>query len=291
MDVASPYRVAAKVEFMKNVCLLSNPSSRLIGFTVIELLTVVAIVSILSGLLMAGMVKSRGKARMVLCINNHKQLQLAWQFYASDHNGRLVTNSDNDEMNQGASWVFGVLYRESVGTNQELLINPEVSLLAPYAESADLYKCPSDESEYVRSVSMNCRLNPQRFDGNPNWVGGRGAAYMTFRTLSDIRQPSNVLAIMDERRDSINDAFFGIDMSNTGSKSGVGFPQPYWLIDYPGDYHGDGMVASFADGHVERHGWVDFVKMLPVRSGHRPLRSDPSNADVRWLQEHCTYLR
>lgn len=261
------------------------------AFSLVELLTVVAIITILGSLLLGAVVNSREKARTVACINNHRQLQVAWQLYASDHGDRLVVNADNDRMNQGVSWVFGVLYRQAVGTNQALLVDPKVSLLASYAESASLYKCPSDDSLYARSVGMNCRLNPDRFDGKPNWVGGLGTNYMTFRRMGDIQRPSNILAILDERSDSINDAFFGIDMSNTGRKTGDGSVQEFWLIDYPGDYHGNGLVASFADGHVERHGWSDFVKALPVKSGHRPLNGGPNSGDIQWLQERSTYLK
>ncbi len=261
------------------------------AFSLIELLTVVGILTVLGGLLMGAVLKSRGKARAIVCVSHHRQLQVAWHLYASDNRDQLVVNADTDQMNQAASWVFGVLYREAVGTNQNLLVNPGVSLLAPYAEDPSLYKCPSDESQYARSVAMNCRLNPTRFDGEPNWVSGLGAEYKTFRRKGDIQRPNQIMVILDERRDSINDAFFAIDMSNTGSEKGQGSVQKYWLIDYPGTYHGNGLVASFADGHVDRHGWEDFIKNLPVRSGHGRLQSDPSNRDVRWLQEHCTYLK
>ena len=59
------------------------------GFTLVELLVVIAVIAILAGLLLPVLSKSRAHGQGAQCVNNLKQLATAIQMYADEHGDRL----------------------------------------------------------------------------------------------------------------------------------------------------------------------------------------------------------
>lgn len=263
----------------------SNPSSPR-ALTLVELLVVIAIIAVLAAMLLPAVSRSKATAKRTECLNNHRQLILGWQMYADDNQNNLVVNVDDGDNQPFINWVGGHMYIQQERTNRQVFVDPDRTLLARYVPKAEIYKCPSDKTEMARSVAMNNRMNPIRPKRGtfPLLLGGHGTNYMIYRKTSDLRNPARLWVITDERHDSINDAYFAVDLSNTGTFDGHGTPNPYWWIDTPGSYHNKGVVLSFADGHVEHHKWQESTTLGPI-GVTGPRKPGSAGTDIAWLQE------
>ena len=213
------------------------------GFTLLELLAVIATIAILASLLLPILGRTKVKALRANCISNLNQLGLGWAMYAQDNNGLLV---ESYPVNNPYAWVQGDVSLQSEASDENNIRNGK---LFSYNPSLSIYRCPSDRGvmiagervQAVRSYSMN------GFMGGRNPTLGHippsaGNFVMFYAKDSEIPRPSQLFVLLDEDERSIGDGFYVTD------------PDGRVWMDFPSiskHRHAFSFALNFADGHSE----------------------------------------
>jgi len=277
------------------------PHQKTDAFTLIELLVVIAIIAVLASVLLPVLTRAKQKAYLASCLNNQRQLGIAWQLYAGDNQEQLCGMGDSGPSATPPDWTW----RPGVGAwkadpNARVSDDADAvkvddqwgyrqSALFPFAPNSDIIHCPAD----IRFRLSGNQVAYRSYSG----VDG----LKDFKKTTDIKHPSERFLWIEENdsRHATHDkiggysATFGENLGTWIMNRGTGpadFQGADW-IDAPAVFHGNSCTFSWADGHSSVKRWLGGYTIAfaqdpdGVRSGSvtPPAKNALSDSDAQYV--------
>jgi prepilin-type N-terminal cleavage/methylation domain-containing protein/prepilin-type processing-associated H-X9-DG protein len=200
------------------------------GFTLVEVLITIAVISILAMFLFPAINRAREGARRVSCLNNMRQLSMAFNLYATDNDRRLPLTVDGDNgVNIGSAWNYYTVFD---GTGRASAFDMTKGSLFSYLKNPAIYICPSDGiGEYsLNSYAVNgCAFSDTEIDARK-----AGKRMTKFRDTAKWMLLSEESSTTDTLNTSTDDGYLSLPSANVTTTR-----------------HGGGSVTAFMDGHAK----------------------------------------
>lgn len=209
-----------------------HPASRATGFTLVELLTVIAILGVLTVITIPVVGKVRESSRAVQCLGNLRQLQLANLTYAAERRGYVpILLIDSENAGRRTLWY----------QNTDFLAH-----LPTVRTSSSVNPLKLDES--MQCPTARALANPKDFTYGTNAHGRGGewtAGLVRQVTKADVQRPARTLAFAD-----------GLDWQ-LYADGAVGYSGDLETLTSSSSHlvayrHGDRANVVYFDGHTAR---------------------------------------
>lgn len=226
------------------------------GFTLIELLVVIAIIAILAGMLLPAMAKAKSKAKSIQCVNQSRQIGLAFLLYADDHDQRLpdlyTLAWAGSNIEPGGQWWWQVLSEGKYLTANTVMKNV---WRCPEVKEKDILTVFGAKWEGYGPLERTIIRYAYSSTGRRDRLGSR--------KLSEINRASEIWLMGDTGipRDpnKVPDSGYWTEIVTFPPHPQTGWKN-YSYPKQPACRHNRKGNVTFVDGHVETWNYDDFLR-------------------------------
>jgi prepilin-type N-terminal cleavage/methylation domain-containing protein/prepilin-type processing-associated H-X9-DG protein len=204
----SRQQVRNKLDMKRKYSIIQTRSIWSGGFSLLELLVVIAVISLLLAILLPVLRQARIVSRRVVCKSNLKQIALAWHMYL-DNNDGLFYQGTNHNYDFGG-WQGRPIYALYRPLNRHLKLPCEMR----EPRGAEVFRCPADDGEafdpqasydrYGNSYQANLLLASYQVPVDPAWVPDPPRSInvainqrLRLLMMARVSEPSQVLLVGD----------------------------------------------------------------------------------------------
>lgn len=203
------------------------------GFSLLELLTVVAVIAVLTSLVLVGAATAMSKARRVQCINNLHQIVIGFMMYADENN---AFPADFVDFGNTIARYAEVTPQQLSATSLLLTPEPNVDFSRIILHRSKVFECPASK-EPGYGLNYWGAGGRKRIEQGQFTLGLNGALQPPFERLrlrlEQVKSPSDMIAFGDIAND-----YFPFAANQSMSY--------FYFVD-----HKDGANTAFCDGHAE----------------------------------------